>query len=61
MIWVAVALGLIIVAGVLVGASPVRRYFSSGRRGEPGSADPTGNIPPADAEFKRPRNEGDLL
>jgi hypothetical protein len=61
MIWVAVVLGLVIVAGIVAGASPVYRYFASGTPGEPGAADPTGNIPPADAEFERPRDEGGLL
>lgn len=59
--WVILVIALLVVGGIVAGTSPTRRYWEDARPGRPGSADPTGNIPEPDAEFRRPSDEGDLL
>lgn len=59
--WIAVVALLMIGAGIVNGADPVRRFWADKRPGQGGAVDPTGRPIPKDSQFERPRNEGDLL
>jgi hypothetical protein len=60
-VWIVVAIGLVIVIGILFEASPSARLWADKRPGKPGAVDPTGTPIPESADFKRPRDEGNLL
>jgi hypothetical protein len=61
MVWIGVVIVLLVVAAIIAANSPSARLWADTRPGKTGAVDPTGNPTPADAAFKPPSNEGDLL
>ena len=61
MIWIIVFVAVLFVGVAIWQSSPSNKLLGDKRPGKPGAVDPTGNPVPESADFKKPRDEGNLL